>query len=508
MPKNASFTTKRLIYSGSSLLYIEVFEMESVEEAASSEGAIEAGPLLDGSIKKVSALPKKHILASAAKSGYEKDQALAEMVDNSLDELRNADGTYNPGSYASISINIGEGQTSHLILDDNAGGVSKEKFSRLISLGDTNKKFKNDLGVFGVGGKKGMLSLGELVTVCSRVPGEEGVCVVIDEDWLESDGWEIDLREAPDVKEGHTTYLIRRLRTHWEEEDIDTIIESFRVRYGLLLNKYGENLKILINDVEVTPVDDIKFIEDEIAPSEKFKPFEKEFILGGGDRTLFCKMKVGLMIEGSIKGEYGADIYCNDRLLVRFDKIAFKPRGKIGNPHTMKSRLRARVELDGPGIHMPWNDSKNKLDKSNPLFKELEDDLENAYFPYKKLVTSSSHSQITKTLYEHIQGLRESKKVPARKLPKIRVSTAKDKETEGKEDDIPEIKPRPKEKSEPDEDLLFVGAQIEPELFFRVAKNLGVKSSTNAEIVRQCFKFADKTFKKPKLVLKKKKVKK
>lgn len=451
-------------------------------------------PMAGGVLYTVDATPKKFLLTSAAKSGYEKDQSLSELVDNSIDELRNHDGSFNPGSYVSIDIVLGSGQERYIRVEDNAGGVPAPKFHRLLSLGNGTKKSSYALGVFGVGGKKGMLTLGEQVTIFTRAHGEQGVCAVIDKEWIDSGDWEIELREAADVPEGHTIYVITHLRTSWSKEDVESLKKTFSVRYGRLLSKSKGNLKILINGKEISPVQDIEFISGELCPEPAFEPKETTQKLGSGDRAIVCTIKAGLTIKSSQQGLYGADVYCNDRLVSRHDKIGFVEGGKIGRPHASLARLRAEISLDGPGIYMPWNDAKNKLDQSNPLYKELEAVVEECYLPYKQLLSKSKYKRLTNVLAKRADELRSSGKVPADKIPKIRKSTVTD---EVPEDDVHEDTPRRKKRKPQTPNIrgeILVGSQINLKLLKRVARKLGMEDASHASVVRRCVNWVDKHY--------------
>ncbi|KAL6841990.1 hypothetical protein ACP4OV_028190 [Aristida adscensionis] len=96
--------------------------------------------------------------------------ALAELLDNSVDEVANG------ATYVNIDMieNKKDG-TRMLLVQDNGGGMNPDKMRHCMSLGYSAKsKFKNTIGQYGNGFKTSTMRLGADVLVFSRSRGNEG----------------------------------------------------------------------------------------------------------------------------------------------------------------------------------------------------------------------------------------------------------------------------------------------------------------------------------------------
>lgn len=119
---------------------------------------------------------------------------------------------------------------------------------------------------------------------------------------------------------------------------------------------------------------------DQWAFPADFEPrrFIKRLVPEGRKLPILVKITSGLTYEpGSVGGEYGVYVYCNDRLILRASKepeFGFVP-GMAGVPHPRMSHARVILEFSGPAADMPWNSSKTGLNFNHPVFRVVQRDI-------------------------------------------------------------------------------------------------------------------------------------
>ncbi|KAI3956862.1 hypothetical protein MKX01_000896 [Papaver californicum] len=96
--------------------------------------------------------------------------AVAELLDNSLDEVSNG------ATYCNIDVLLNKKDGSRMLLvEDNGGGMSPETMRHCMSLGYSAKsKLANTIGQYGNGFKTSTMRVGADVIVFSRCPGKDG----------------------------------------------------------------------------------------------------------------------------------------------------------------------------------------------------------------------------------------------------------------------------------------------------------------------------------------------
>nr|XP_043623556.1 protein MICRORCHIDIA 7-like [Erigeron canadensis] len=97
--------------------------------------------------------------------------AFAELLDNSLDEVRTG------ATYVNLDVlhNENDTRTKMLLVEDNGGGMTPDKMRGCMSLGYSVKsKLANTIGQYGNGFKTSTMRLGADVIVFTRCPGKDG----------------------------------------------------------------------------------------------------------------------------------------------------------------------------------------------------------------------------------------------------------------------------------------------------------------------------------------------
>lgn len=321
--------------------------------------------------------PEKHIFRGMI-ADYDLRTGLCELLDNALDFWVGNDRA------GKLSIEIGLDVARQIItVKDNAGGVKEKDLRLLIAPGASGGALsKNLIGIFGVGGKRAGVALGELVEIRTRHKNEVSHKIRIDDEWLQTESWDINYAECAAIGDGCTIVEVSKLRQSFTKADVDQLRSRIGETYGRFID---ENCKITLNGVAVAG----KSFEVWSYPPE-FLPRTVSFtIVPDGQRELFVRMDAGLIGDRDSEAEnYGVYIYCNNRLIVkemRQRDVGYFVTGEAGVPHPDASLCRVIVSLEGNAELMPWNSSKSDVNIAHPSFLQLRANLIALVTYYSKL---------------------------------------------------------------------------------------------------------------------------
>ena len=322
----------------------------------------------------VDGTPEKRLFLSII-SDYDLRTGLCELVDNALDLW--VSNQKKPQLKIEITLDV---QRQLISVKDNAGGVKEDQLRLLIAPGATRNDAGQELiGIFGVGGKRAGVALGEHVEIRTRHKNGKSRQIDVTNDWLTSDDWNLATYEIPQIPRNTTTVDISKLRQSFDEQDVERIRSHLGETYSWFIN---EGCKI---DLNAAPVPSISF--ESWAYPPQFVPRKASFrISPTGAGELSVVMTAGLIHDRDPEAEnYGVYFYCNHRLIVkelRTRDVGYFVSGEAGVPHPDASLCRVIVELQGPAELMPWNSSKSGLNFSHPAFAQLRPKLINlvSYF--------------------------------------------------------------------------------------------------------------------------------
>src|ERR1035438_3897032 len=193
----------------------------------------------------VDGTPEKRMFWSII-SDYDLKTGLCELVDNAIDLWTL--GHQRRSLVVTITLDPAR---QLIVVKDNAGGVQHEELRLLIAPGGS----RNDpnaviIGIFGVGGKRASIALGEHVEIKTRYKKQETYQLDITKDWLETDEWEIPAYTIPNISPGTTTVEISQLRKPFTQEHVDEMITHLGETYAWFLH---QNCAITINQTPVVP---------------------------------------------------------------------------------------------------------------------------------------------------------------------------------------------------------------------------------------------------------------
>jgi len=327
--------------------------------------------------------PDTSLLPKLAKSGYSTAEALAELVDNSIDAI---DTTKQVGE---INITIDK---NFIKVYDNGSGMTKEELINSLRLAKSNKQ--NQLGRFGLGLKTAALSLGSFFSITTKSTKENFLYTVNydEEDWKGHNDWTIPM-EYIENNGGFsfTEIIIKSLKNKIPAHTIDKIKLDIGQRYAAFIQN-GE-INIYVNKEKCFPVSPV------LLEGTKRK-IEIPFLWGGRKIGAITGW-VGLLKEGSNKGNYGFTTYWMNRMITTYDKIA------IGE-HPTISRIIGEIHLD----FLEPTHNKREFIKESPMYesavellkKDLRDILREAK---KKASVDTVTSQIQDTMQKYTEATLE-----------------------------------------------------------------------------------------------------
>ena len=298
-------------------------------------------------------------------SDYNLRIGIFELVDNAIDFWTRG------GVATKLTIDIIlDPDRQILIVRDDAGGVQRKDVRLLISPGATGNPADLELiGIFGVGGKRAAVALGERVEIKTRYKNEKSLQIDLTSDWLlESDEWTLPVYEVPDLAPGTTTVDVSKLRQSFNGEDVDLIGIHLGETYDWFIRN---NCEIRLNGTPIKPVSFNKW-----AYPPGFEPQEATFEIHPTiSGTIKVHIEGGLILDRDPDLEnYGVYIYCNNRLIVkelRTRDVGYLITSEAGVPHPDASLCRVIVRLLGPPDLMPWNSSKSDINASRPAFAQI-----------------------------------------------------------------------------------------------------------------------------------------
>lgn len=315
-------------------------------------------------LMKIDGTPEKRLFLSII-SDYNLKTGLFELVDNALDMWITS------GRPAGLVVRIGLNVDRQLIsVRDNAGGVPEGLVRLLIAPGATRSQSSREvIGIFGVGGKRAGVALGEHVEVSTRYRREKSLQIDITNDWIQTDDWDLEVYEIPDITPGTTNVGISKVRQSFTEGDVEDIRKALGETYAWFLR---EGAAIELNGTEIAPVS----FEAWAFPPD-FLPRATTFEIEPADNgeKLSVTLKAGLIRDrDEVAENYGVYFFCNHRLIVkelRTRDVGYFVSGEAGVPHPDASLCRVIVDLQGPAELMPWNSNKSGINFSDAVFTHI-----------------------------------------------------------------------------------------------------------------------------------------
>ncbi len=301
--------------------------------------------------------PHRSIMCKISQTGYSVQEAISELIDNSIDaRLENENLT--------IKVTINK---EHIIIEDTGKGMNKSQAKDSIRLGYSSKKEK--LGEFGLGLKTATSFLGEeFVLRTKREDSKEEYIIKYDEnEWLQKGDWfkfPFIIEDKNDKSHG-TIVEIKKLKLDLTDELLQKIKEELGRRFApFILN---DEIYLYFNEEKC-----------EVPKPDIIEGTKKNIDIKIGK----CEIKGwwAYQLSGYNKSYYGFNTFRRGRLVTVFDKIGLTNNQEI-------KQIIGELEISGVDI---THDKKSWV-KTSDEYKKVEERLMEYFKEYeykpKRLLT-------------------------------------------------------------------------------------------------------------------------
>jgi hypothetical protein len=296
--------------------------------------------------KTISILPDRSLMPKIGQTGYSVSQAIAELVDNSIDAR-------NEGQALTVEITLRPGSDIIEVADDGSG-MDEMAAANSIRLAHSNKK--EQLGEFGLGLKTAATSLGKKFEVRTKQKGsKEEFLVAYDEaKWLKSGDWtkhEMQVKQTTDIARSGTTIKISALSVSIYPNLPGNLRKDLSTRFAPFIENGEVRIKVNTKWCEPEPLD----LKEDYFPPDGKQPIQIR--LESGNEVSGWR---GLLKKGSDRGEYGFRVFRRGRLIMQFAKIGF-------SPHPEARQIVGEIHLD----HVPVTHNKREFIQESSLYQEV-----------------------------------------------------------------------------------------------------------------------------------------
>lgn len=342
----------------------------------------------------VDGTPSKRLFLSII-SDYDLKTGLCELIDNALDQWMN-DGKKGP-LLIDVSLNVARQTIS---VADNGGGVDEANVRLLIAPGASRARPHNDqIGIFGVGGKRAAIALGEYVEIRTRRGSSKSIQIDLTPDWLVTDEWEMPVYQIPDISPDTTSIEIFKLRREFTKDDVYSVRVGLGETYARFLE---DGCTMRLNEIEIQP---LSFGNWAYPPNYLPRQISTD-VAPTSQGRLSATLTAGLITDRDGEAEnYGVYFYCNNRLILkeyRGREVGYVS-GEAGVPHPDASLCRVIVELNGPADLMPWNSSKTSINFNHPAVLQLRSRLID-FTRYYSTVSRRLKNEWSNSVFAHASG--------------------------------------------------------------------------------------------------------
>lgn len=305
----------------------------------------------------VNMTPDKSLMIKIGHKNYKVQEAIAELVDNSIDAKL-------PHEKLIISIELG---SDKIIVEDNGSGMDKKTFANATILGKSSKRKK--LGIYGLGLKTACSNLGKNFTIISSQKGvnEKYIFEFDEEEWMKNPKltWvDYPCKQSYESPEkNYTKIIISNLKTQinaFGRRVENSIISDFGLRYGMMI-KNGDII-IMVSGHAVEP---------NFPSCEEETKINFNFLLDKKDSETRIWGWVGLRwdsirekVIGSQKGKYGFITYRNRRLITEYDDLKVDNEIFAIRRHPTWATIIGLVNMDCVPVE---NDKRNFI-QEDPLY--------------------------------------------------------------------------------------------------------------------------------------------
>lgn len=329
--------------------------------------------------------PDKSLMKKLGMAGYRTSQALAELVDNSIDARI-------PDERQEIAVRL-DFKGIRIIVEDNGAGMDVRELTDAMTIAKEPQNSSNErLGQFGIGMKSACSALGRRFEITtSKGDGTEYHTKYDEKEWLsdEQGQWNLGITATVDENEGEeedgrwhgTKITISNLSVPLYPNQVSILKENFGIRYSPYLE--SGQIALSVNTVHCRPA------EQDIEPGSAIKL--KVPLNFGGEIT----GHLALLKKRSIRGNYGLHLFWKGRLIKAFAKFGFRA-------HPENAKIVGSVNLD----HVPVNYTKTGfLEESSEYLdsiKKLASSEQLRTMLRRSAATAGASMPSIKSIFDHV----------------------------------------------------------------------------------------------------------
>jgi len=322
-------------------------------------------------IKEINILPDRSLMPKIGQTGYSVSQAIAELVDNSIDAKQE-------DKILTVEIRFDGSENTVEVADDGVG-MNETTAANSIKLAHSTKK--NKLGEFGLGLKTAATSLGKQfqITTSQKDSNEEYMLEYDEDKWLKSGDWtkhKMKVTTGVDKKQSGTTIRIKNLRFVIYPNLPGNIRKDLSTRFAPFIENGEVRIKLNTKWCEPEPLE----LKTDYHDPDGKEPFE--ITLESGNKVWGWR---GLLKKGSDKGDYGFRVFRRGRLIMQHAKIGF-------NPHPEARQIIGDLHLD----HLLVTHNKREFIEESTLWQELIKE-EGIFWKFMREIVREARSSVRRT---------------------------------------------------------------------------------------------------------------
>jgi hypothetical protein len=324
----------------------------------------------------VKASPTKRLFLEALTRDLELEDAIHDLVDNSIDAAKRMIGK---GAFKGLYIKINFTK-DRFTISDNCGGIDLNTASEvLFRLGRpvSRKMVAGEVGRFGIGLKRAIFMMGRNALVESWTPNSHFSVPISVNDWEKNDDGDWDF--AFDIYEEEISVQKEKVGTQIEVWNLYPGIATGFTQNGFveeLVSNLQKKHKPALEKGMAIEVQNTRLTSQPytLKASEFLKPSIRQFEIKGAAGKPPVNIKLIAGVEESKPGESGWYISCNGRFVLVADKTPKTGWGEVGDVkiprmHHQFARFRGFAFFDCDDTErLPWNSSKTGVDVESQVY--------------------------------------------------------------------------------------------------------------------------------------------
>lgn len=336
----------------------------------------------------LSGAPTKRFFVSMLPRDIELDDAILDLVDNSVDgamrKERERLGDDRPFERYHCELTISE---EVFCLQDNCGGIPNEYLDGAFRLGRADTEIDNNLptiGMYGIGMKRAIFKMAEEATVVSRSE-ERAVRVRYGKEWLNpnNESWDLPIEEMEGNEERGVRIKVSELQESVGKRfSGESFLDELRDRLGQhFAYIMGKGFSIVLNGTPVRP-ETVRVIHSPV-----IEPYDYEAEFSGVKIKVTIGFYRNLTRQAELEDatepdenndgataidEAGITVICNDRVVVMSDKSTITGWG-VANVPRYHPQFRAISGIilfsSTDASKLPISTTKRDLDTDSEVYR-------------------------------------------------------------------------------------------------------------------------------------------